>query len=41
MQVKCPKCKADVSNVYVCKCGNDITKEKIIQMLMEAKNGKK
>lgn len=40
MQVKCPKCKANVSKVYVCKCGNDITKEKIIQTLMEMKMGK-
>jgi len=43
MKVKCPKCKADVIKHvwyknyvgYFCKCGNDVTKEKIIQFLTE------
>lgn len=42
MQAKCPKCKTDITNINsnICKCGNDVTNEKIIQLLIGDYNGK-
>jgi len=42
MRVKCPKCKADITDVNsdVCECGNVVAVEKIIQLLIGDNYGK-